>query len=53
LEDSNSQVYDRKKSRDDDLSILNKDQEKYPHISLNKFNNLPIRITTKLIDNKC
>lgn len=49
---SNNQVYDRRRSRYDDLSILNKVREKYPSISLTKFTNLPIEKMTKLIDDK-
>lgn len=39
---ANSQVYDRRKSRIDDFSVLNKVHEKYPSIDISKYTNLPI-----------
>lgn len=39
---SNTQVYDRRRSKYDDLSIINKFQEKFPDIPLDEYTNLPI-----------
>lgn len=44
---ANSQVYDRRKSRIDDFSVLDKVQKKYPSIDLSKYTNLPIGSISK------
>lgn len=49
---ANSQVYDRRKSRIDDFSVLKKVQEKYPHIGISKYTNLPVDRISKLLDDK-
>lgn len=49
---ANNQVYDRRKSRIDDFSVLNKVQEKYPHIVISKYTNLPIDRISILLGDK-